>query len=108
MNNQPKDIGETARTEFEIMYNAEKEKFNFKLQEYTELNGMKQHIEKSYSKKAIMDIIRRNYGNLEKVNIQTDKGGYTKKIAFQDAVFNIKDNGKYVLEAAIQREIARN
>ncbi|MBW2978062.1 hypothetical protein KY331_04415 [Candidatus Woesearchaeota archaeon] len=108
MNAETQNTGldDITKDQYAIMYDPNKDGFRIDAKKVEELNGMKPHVGKSYSAKAVMDIIRRNFGVITRDNVRRE-GEHTKHIEYPGAVFSIINGARYMLEEAIQLELTR-
>ena len=108
MNAEKQNTGldDITKDQYEIRYSPQKDGFEIDATNVAELNGMKNHVGKSYSPKAVMDILRRNFGAITIDNVRRE-GEYIDHIEYPGAVFSIMNGAIYVLEDAIKLELTR-
>ena len=105
-------MNKTEQMYFKIKYNSKTEKYRIHPIESTtseSLNGMKDHIEKDYKPKALMDVIRRASGYMQEVSRGIHE--HVTKLEYKTNIFivdgRIEECGKTFLDIAVEKELSR-
>jgi hypothetical protein len=107
------ELEETTREEYRIMYREKdipgKQSCGFRIDavDASNANGFKLHLGKVYSGKALLDILRRNFGPIYEKNLARDNYRPVR-IVYDNATFCIDSNCQFKILPAVQNELFRN